>query len=235
MNADFDDVGDRYEQLVEHSISFCGQTHGFYLEAKSRRLLDLVRRRLGDPADVRALDVGCGEGAMHPYLSELGALEGADPSHALIEAARRSNPQVTYHVASGENLPLADGAFDLAIAVAVLHHVEPSLRPALLAELARVTRPGGLAVVFEHNPFNPLTRLAVARCSFDEDAELLRRRDTARGLAAAGVEPVESAYILFFPWRGSVWERLEHRLGRTPFGAQYYVAAERTGDARPDE
>jgi SAM-dependent methyltransferase len=164
---------------------------------------------------------------MHRHLRALGRLEGADPSEAMIEAARRANPDVQYHVAPGERLPAADAEYDLTVAVAVLHHVEPPLRPELLRELARVTRPGGLCVVFEHNPLNPLTRLAVARCEFDEDAVLLGPREARRALAGAGLDHVEAAYILFFPWRGASWQRLERRFARVPFGAQYYVAAQR--------
>jgi SAM-dependent methyltransferase len=187
-----------------------------------------VRRRLGDPANVRVLDVGCGAGGMHPHLRALGQLEGADPSEAMIEQARRANPHVRYHVASGEGLPLEDGAVDLTLAVAVLHHVEPAARPELLAELARVTRRGGLCVAFEHNPLNPLTRLAVARCEFDDDAVLLGPREAERTMGAAGLRPVERRYVLFFPWRVRALQRVETVLGRAvPFGAQYYVAASR--------
>jgi SAM-dependent methyltransferase len=225
VSAEFDRVGNRYEELVEQSISFCGREHNFYLEAKARALLDLVRRQLGDPANVRALDVGCGAGGMHPHLRALGQLEGADPSEAMVEQARVANPHVRYHVASGERLPLEDDAVDLTLAVAVLHHVEPSARTGLLAELARVTRAGGLCVVFEHNPLNPLTRLAVARCEFDDDAVLLGPREAERTMRAVGLRPFERKYILFFPWRGRVWQWSEGALGRVPLGAQYYTAS----------
>jgi SAM-dependent methyltransferase len=121
------------------------------------------------------------------------------------------------------DLPYDSGSFDVAFAVCVLHHVDPAARRQFTAELARVTRPGGLTVVFEHNPFNPLTRLAVARCEFDEGVELLRRRELQRLLAPA-LREVESRYLLFVPWRA---ERLERALGGVPLGAQYYVASTR--------
>ena len=227
MSAEFDRVGDRYEELVQQSIGFSGREHGFFLEAKARRLVELVERRVGEPKDVSVLDVGCGAGAMHPYLDVFGRLEGVDPSEAMIELARAANPGVVYHVAPGERLPLPTGSYDVTLAVAVLHHVEPADRTPLLTELARVTRAGGLCVVFEHNPINPLTRLAVSRCEFDEDATLLGAKEARLALTASGFEPVERAYILFFPWDGAFWQRLERRLMSVPFGAQYYVAASR--------
>ena len=185
--------------------------------------MDLARRRLGNLADVCALDVGCGDGLFDRYLAGLGELDGADASEAMIERARETNPHARYHVADGVGLPFADDAFDLVFTVCVLHHVPPEERDRFAAELRRVTRPGGLVVVFEHNPWNPLTRLVVARCPFDEDTVLLGRREASRRLATAGLRTVEHGYLLFSPWRAT---RLERLLARVPLGAQYYVAAQ---------
>lgn len=225
MTSDFDPYAERYEELVERSISFSGQEQDFFLQAKARSLLDLVRRRLASPDSVRALDVGCGGGLIDRHLGAFGSLTGVDPSEPMIEAARTTNPQVDYRVADGTELPFADASFDLAFAVCVLHHVPPPDRPAFVAELARVTRPGGLTVVVEHNPLNPLTRLAVSRCEFDEDAILLGVRETRSRLRAAGLKQVEQRYILFFPWRSALLGRAERALAPVPLGAQYYVAA----------
>jgi len=219
----FDAYADRYGEAVDEAIGFAGQEHAFFLEAKAARLLDLAHRRLGDPSALRALDVGCGAGLMDGYLGALGRLEGVDVSPEMVAVARRENPGVSYEVADGARLPYEDGAFDLAFAVCVLHHVPPGERPAFAGELRRVLRPGGLVVVFEHNPLNPLTRLVVSRCVFDEDAVLLGRRETRARLAGAGLTPEEERYILFFPWRGLA--RSERALSRVPLGAQYYVAA----------
>ena len=91
--------------------------------------------------------------------------------------------------------------------------------------MQRVTRPGGIVVIAEHNPLNPLTRYVVGRCEFDGDAVLLSRRETDRTLRSAGLSEFECRYILFFPWRGSGLRRLELSLGRVPLGAQYLVTA----------
>jgi hypothetical protein len=59
----------------------------------------------------------------------------------------------------------------------------------VIAEMARVTRPGGMVAIIEHNPLNPVTRHIVSRCPFDRDAVLLRCGTGARLLAGAGLEP----------------------------------------------
>ena len=90
-----------------------------------------------------------------------------------------------------------------------------------MRELARVARTGGLVVIMEHNPFNPLTRLAVSRCSFDEDAVLLSKRSVRKLMTEAALAKAEGRYILFFPWRAKVFRRIESVLRALPLGAQH--------------
>jgi len=226
--SEFDRYGDSYEKAVDDAIGFAGTEHAFYLEAKARALVELARRELGDPARIHALDVGAGPGSLHPYLAEIGALEGVDVSEALVERAAAANPAVRYRTYDGKRLPFADESFDLAFAVNVFHHVDPPDRADLASELARVVRPGGIVAVFEHNPLNPLTRLVVSRCEFDKGVELLSTREVRALLAQAGLQLVERRYILFFPWRSALLQRLETRLGPVPLGAQHLTAARRS-------
>ena len=222
----FDAYVDGYEAAVRASISFGGQEPEFYARLKARHLIDVVNRRLGTPEQARALDVGCGVGLVHRYLApELGALAGVDLAAQAIERARAENPRVDYRSYDGERLPHDDESFEVVFAMGVVHHVPPAARARLTAELARVAAPGGLVVLFEHNPWNPLTRLAVSRCAFDDDAVLLSRRELRSLLAAAGLKPLEGRYILFFPWSGALLRTIERRLGWLPLGAQHYSAA----------
>jgi len=92
----------------------------------------------------RALDVGCGPGAL---TSELVALLGAahvaavDPSVPFAEACRRRLPGVHVEVASAEALPFPDAAFDHAFAQLVVNFMTDP--PEGVREMHRVTRPGG--------------------------------------------------------------------------------------------
>jgi SAM-dependent methyltransferase len=153
-------------------------------------------------------------------------LAGVDISPQMVEAARERNPWAQYrHVGAEEPLPYEPATFDVSFAVCVLHHVRPDRRPALVAEMARVTKPGGVVAVFEHNPWNPLTRRAVAGCEFDEDAVLLTRREAQRQLAGAGLREVEGHYILFFTRDSAPLRWIERRLRKVPLGAQYVALA----------
>jgi SAM-dependent methyltransferase len=226
---DFGQYTDSYRDAVEESIAFAGGDAARYIGAKARILVELTGRNLGDPSRLEALDVGCGVGETDAFLE--GAFErlrGVDLSAPMVERAAERNPWAAYSsYRRGDPLPYEDDSFDVSFAICVFHHVPVEERPALVSEMARVTRPGGLVAVFEHNPWNPLTRKAVRDCPFDEDAVLLTRPTARKLLDAAALSPVESAYIIFFPKEGPRLGRLERRLRRVPLGAQYYVAHER--------
>jgi SAM-dependent methyltransferase len=155
----------------------------------------------------------------------VGELHGIDTSERSVREAARTVPAARFQHFAGDRIPHGDAAFDLVFAACVLHHVPPPRRAAFIGEMARVTRPGGLVAVIEHNALNPATRYMVSRCAFDGDAMLLGPATGARLLAGAGLEPGGHAYIAFSPWRSAFVERVEQRLGWLPTGAQYYIWA----------
>jgi SAM-dependent methyltransferase len=227
--TEFDAYRDSYREAVERSIAFAGAGLDFFTRAKVRKLLELAASRVGNPSGLALLDVGCGPGETDVFLKgRVGSLTGVDVASELVQRASERNPWAEYRAfAAGEPIPCEAEAFDISFAICVLHHVRPEARPALIAEMARVTRPGGLIAVFEHNPWNPLTRRVVGKCEFDADAELLTRGQTARLLHTAGLAGVESSFILFFTRESARLRAIERRLSQVPLGAQYVVSAAR--------
>jgi SAM-dependent methyltransferase len=226
MTATFDDCAQRYSDEVQSSIDFSGLHHDFFLEAKADILARIFRDHFGAAKPSAVLDIGCGIGLLHPRLAALcEKLVAADSSAASIEQARRSNPGVAYSVIDGP-LPYRAATFDVVLAVCVVHHVPPGDWDAFVGEMHRVTCKGGLICVIEHNPLNPLTRLAVSRCSFDADAVLLRAGRTRALLEGAGGSAIRTEFFLTLPSRRPFAIGLERCLGRLPFGAQYIVSAQ---------
>jgi SAM-dependent methyltransferase len=222
----YDRYRDKYEKELDRAVGFSGKRHSFFTHAKAMELLRLAEQHLGDLHRLDALDVGCGIGLTDRFLEgRLGSLTGVDVSPGVLERAEQANPWARYVLYDGERLPFDDGSFDLAFTVCVVQVIEPSQRPAFVSELTRVTRPGGLVVAFEHNPFNPLTRLVVRRCAFGHDASMLTLGRMAALFRRARLSVVERAYILLFPSRGSRARKLERSVARLPLGAQYYLAA----------
>jgi ubiquinone/menaquinone biosynthesis C-methylase UbiE len=123
----------------------------------------------------RALDVGAGAGAfafaIAPRVHEVVAVERDE---ALAERARAdAPPNVEVVVADGEHLPYERATFDVAGTLRTLHHTP---RPELLvAELARVTRPGGtILVVDQLAPADPLVGLELTRFEHARDPTTTR-------------------------------------------------------------
>jgi SAM-dependent methyltransferase len=221
----FDRQSVDYSRRIEDALSIAGLPHDFFLDAKVEHLL-AVGGLVAGGGPLRLLEIGSGIGLLQRRLRQrVARVWGLDPSISSLRLDTGASGRLVG--AHGAHLPFADGRFDLVIAVCVLHHVPIDQRPTVLAEMARVTRPGGVVSLGEHNPWNPLTRLVVARCELDHDAILLTAAEAGRRLRAAGLATMRARYILFFPWRGALWRWLERRLTALPLGAQYFVHAVR--------
>jgi 2-polyprenyl-3-methyl-5-hydroxy-6-metoxy-1,4-benzoquinol methylase len=111
-----------------------------------------AQRLLPPPAGLRILDVGCARGGFARDLARRGAIVTAvDISPAAIAFTREKLEPYggTAEVADVTALPFRDGEFDAVTALETLHHVaDPE---AVLDELVRVTRPGGLIVISVEN------------------------------------------------------------------------------------
>ncbi|PUB31686.1 methyltransferase family protein [Promicromonospora sp. AC04] len=116
------------------------QFMGRYAEPLADQFAELVGIRPGQ----RALDVGCGPGALTERLvARLGAhaVAAVDPSTSFIEAVRARCAGADVRLGTAENLPFDDDSVDLSAAQLVVHFMSDPV--AGLQEMARVTRPGG--------------------------------------------------------------------------------------------
>jgi SAM-dependent methyltransferase len=118
------------------------------LAAVLARAMALAGQGRSEP--VRALDVGCGTGNLTRQLLALGArVTAADLSPKLLAGIRKqfggTGRVVTTELNGRDLAPIADCAFDLAVTYSVLHHVPDYA--ALVADMARVVRPGGVVLV----------------------------------------------------------------------------------------
>jgi ubiquinone/menaquinone biosynthesis C-methylase UbiE len=114
--------------------------------------------------DERALDAGCGTGALACALApRVAEVVGVDSDERYVETARTACPEnCTFVVGDVAALPFAYGEFDLSGSLRVLHHVR---RPELVvSELARVTRPGGIVLVVDQlGSVDPMVSLELDR------------------------------------------------------------------------
>ena len=121
------------------------------IQASKRIMLERIALAPGDAV----LEVGCGPGTdvfdMAKLVGPTGRLVAVDASEVMIAEARKRakelNLDVTLEVCDVQALPFPDGTFDVCRAARLLEHLPDAGRA--LAEMARVTRPGGRVVVFD--------------------------------------------------------------------------------------
>jgi SAM-dependent methyltransferase len=127
--AAYDEIADWYEQeFLSRDLGFLGV---------ERALRDLL-----GPGSGTCLEIGCGTGVRAELLRELGWTPvGVDVSARMLRYARGRLPAAQ---ADAEHLPIRDGSVDAVVAAMV--HTDMPGYPAVLREVARVLRPGGVYV-----------------------------------------------------------------------------------------
>lgn len=126
------------------SFDVAGEAYDRFMGRYSRPLAGAFADWLGASPGQRAVDVGCGPGALTAVLADrLGPdhVAAVDPSEPFVAACRERLPRVEVHRGTAESLPFADDAFDLAAACLVVHFMSDPVGG--VAEMARVTRPDG--------------------------------------------------------------------------------------------
>ena len=156
-------------------------------------------------AGQRALDVGCGPGALTAELvRRLGSAGvcAAEPSEPFVATARERHPGVDVRHATAEQLPFPDNEFDASLAQLVVNFMTSPIDG--LGEMARVTRPGGVvaACVWDHaGGEGALSRFWAAACELDPEVDDESDMAGSRGghlaelLGEAGLEEVEETVL----------------------------------------
>ena len=219
---DFNKTKKTYRGSIEQSISFSGKGLDFFTKVKADCLRKIVSTEFPNSTQLSLLDIGCGHGYIHADLVKFGyKVTGVEVAHEVLPLAREANPKVKYLDYDGTTLPFDDGSFDITLTICVMHHVPPEQWLSFCQEMRRVLRPGGIAVIFEHNPFNPMTRYVVSRNRIDDDAVLLSPRTLCRILQDAEFESIKTRNILFTPFANPIFRALDEKLSWCPLGAQY--------------
>lgn len=207
----FDVAADAYDRFM-----------GLWSRNLAPQLIELASLDRGQ----RAIDVGCGPGALTAELVAcLGAdaVAAVDPSDPFVAAARARNPGVDVRQGSAEALPFPDAAFDAALAQLVVHFMADPV--AGIREMARVTRSDGVvaACVWDYGGGRgPLGPFWVAAREIDPDLDDESQRAGARRghlgelFAAAGLGAVEETTLAVdrtFPDFDDWWEPFTRGVG----------------------
>jgi demethylmenaquinone methyltransferase/2-methoxy-6-polyprenyl-1,4-benzoquinol methylase/phosphoethanolamine N-methyltransferase len=123
-----------------------------------RRYHRIVIRQLALRGDEQVLDIGCGTGTLTRDIAaaltdkKTSLCTGLDAAEKMIEIARRKAvniPNIRFESAIAEKLPHADETFDAVVSTFFFHHIHFELKKKVMAETARVLKPGGRLIVVD--------------------------------------------------------------------------------------
>ena len=221
--SEFDDHAGQYERLLAGTLAEYGGEVEYFSEYKVKALNTLVKK-----FGVRSkaiFDFGCGVGNSIPWFKIYfpdSMVICSDVSLRSLEVAQKhlSDQDMILHI-SGDRINQADNSVDLVFATCVFHHIPPVFHSLWFSELYRILRPGGLIMIFEHNPYNPVTRAIVRDCPFDENAILIPSSTLKKHLNDSGFKLTGLRFTVFFPEVLRFLRPLESYLTWMPLGAQY--------------
>lgn len=135
----------------QYDLMFAQEEQHWWYAGMRRISAALLERYLPRPADgagrrLELLDAGCGSGGMTRYLERFGRVTGIDLApEAVVLAKQRGLKQLAQSSVSA--IPFRDGAFDVVTSFDVLYHLNVDDDRLALAEIHRVLRPGGVALI----------------------------------------------------------------------------------------
>lgn len=140
--ASYDTVAEDYASLLADHLA---------TEPVQRHVLALFAEQVLSRGGGRVLDLGCGPGRLTGHLHGLGLdVEGLDLSPGMVAVAGRAHPDLPFVVGTATDLPHADASLAGVVAFHSLIHLPDDALDAAVAEVARVLRPGGTALVTFH-------------------------------------------------------------------------------------
>jgi SAM-dependent methyltransferase len=222
-SVDFDQFTDNYNQLLNESTNFFSPSEEYFAQYK----VDIVKK-IHTFETKSILEYGCGIGRNISFLANAfpgSTIHGSDISEASLDVARKINPEVYFFNENDESIK--DNKYDLIFVAGVFHHIPPEIRDFAVSGLYRRLKENGNIFIFEHNPFNPVTRRIVDKCPYDEDAILLKPSELKTRLQKGGLQVVDQSYCLFIPPKLDFLLPIENYLQWLPLGGQYWTHARR--------
>lgn len=227
--SEFDKFAEEYELNHRKNIAITGEGPEYFAHYKIKEFARFAREF--EKNELKILDFGAGIGNSIPYFRKyfpLAQLICADPSSRSITLSGQRFPgSEQYTILTGREIPHDDHTFAMSFSACVFHHIPHNEHQHWLKELFRVTQPGGILTIFEHNPLNPLTVHAVSTCPFDKNAHLIEARALVQALSHSEWSYPTLRYHIFFPRILARLRPLERYLGWLPLGAQYSLTVRR--------
>jgi trans-aconitate methyltransferase len=227
MTKSFDAFSKNYNKDLNEALRLTGYDSSTLTKAKLIKLQQLFPGLV--QLHFNFLDFGCGIGNLYelvkqffPYASYTGVDESGE---SIIEAQSRFSDSSIFHNLHSENWKKIQ--YDLIFSAGVFHHIPHDEHIKILKELSGLLNLNGKLVIWEHNPFNPVTKKIVNDCIFDEDAVLIYPHRMKKNMQKIPLSNIQVVYTTFFPKSLSCLNILDPYLGWLPLGGQFITRGEK--------
>jgi len=222
--GNFDEVADTYAGQLKTVLGMFGGEIEYFALYKVEFLFHTLEKL---PIKT-ILDYGSGIGASIPYFKVLfpsAQISATDLSTESLKRLKIDHPEVDII----QPCDLNGYRFDLVFLSCVIHHMAVDTRITEVGKILGLVQSGGYVCVFEHNPFNPITRRIVSKCEFDKGVMLVSKRQLHQ-LFATPQESFDfrSGYCLFFPPALKLFRFLDRFIRWLPLGGQHFLLGQKS-------
>jgi SAM-dependent methyltransferase len=220
------DQPERYDEFLKKGIGITGNDKLYFIRGR----LELMTKYLSDSLPSKILDFGCGTGETSNYLAKLfpkAQITATDESGQSVDFAREKNENQSLNFQYFEDWKNSSETFDLVYINCVFHHIQPAERQEIMDLIFQKTKIGGQIWIFENNPLNPGTRLAMYLNPFDKGVVKIWPGELYSQMKTSGFQGLEKWFLFYFPQWLSFFRFLEKWGEKLPFGGQYAISAKK--------
>ena len=219
MKAEFDTYTQDYRKNLDTDLFLTGGTSKFFAQYKAKKLKEFTISTGVTPRNI--LDFGCGDGLMTKEVLSLypkSEIHGVDLSSKIIEFAKSTCPGIFFQTSGTKlNIFRKNKNFDLIFSSMVFHHIPFFEHRHYVEEINSILSPNGIFIIFELNPFNPVSQYIINTAKIDINAHMLMPWYTTKLLQPYG--KVTRKYCGYFPPFLNLLFPLERYLEKIPLGA----------------
>lgn len=216
---EFDKYSKNYKQLLKNSFPKLFKNIDYYSEYKVQKLFNL-RKKIKTKS---ILDFGCGIGLSHKFFFKYFSktnLWGFDESSSSLEEAKKNSKNITL-ISELKKIP--KNYFDVIFVSNVFHHINEKKHRSTLNKLKSFLKTNGSIYIFEHNKFNPITKIIFSTNILDKNAKMVPFQNFYKLAKNCKMKVIKKKYILFFPALLSFLNIFDKIIEWLPLGTQYLV------------
>lgn len=212
----FNKYSNSYEIITQKKLNFFNKSREYFDSYKVKIIKENLNKKIKS-----ILDYGSGIGLATKFFLDFfpsAKTYAYDVSDESIKILKENYPNI-----NTDQKEIFNRKFDLITCFGVFHHIHKEERLKYLKLINNMLEETGKFFIFEHNPYNPITRHIVSNCPYDEGVELISMKEFKSYAKKEKLLVCSQGYTLFFPEQLKYLRKFEKKISWIPLGGQYYL------------